>query len=298
MQILRKIIFYAFIIIYAVICPLLIAYSLGYIIDPVKKAVERGGLIYISTVPSGADVYLGRSRYKTKTPGTINGLLPGEYRLSIRLKKYKKWAHAAHVEAGKATVFKDVILVPERWKVTSLGEERYSSLMPVTGTDTFVVTKGHFMGDYFIYSWKKSMSCKVVPVKSPLARVYVNSISASKRGGAINFDIGPPGNKRRVPVKINIAPLSRVARDAKELVLCKGKSIRQCYWVDDAFHVILLDSDDLYLLELGYDASNHMEYITRVLSGTQIFYSPDTAEVYYLECTAGKLEKIKIIQNR
>ena len=121
----RRIIFYLFTLIYCVLCPVLILYSFGYIFNPVKKQLSQTGLIHIETIPSGADIYLGRSHYKYKTPTSINNLLPGRYQVNLRLKGHRLWSHEISIEEGKASVFNDIFILPRKLSPKILNPQSY-----------------------------------------------------------------------------------------------------------------------------------------------------------------------------
>ena len=92
MNILRKILFYLFIAIYLILCPLIIFYALGYIFTPkVEEGFAKTGLIHLETLPTDASVSIANRRYAEKTPVTIRNLLAGRYDVKIFLKGYRPW---------------------------------------------------------------------------------------------------------------------------------------------------------------------------------------------------------------
>ena len=90
MLFLRKLIFYLFVVIYLISCPLLILYSLGYHYKPEsKKSMVETGLIYLSTNPPGALVYIDNQRLTRKTPAILRDFLPGQYQVKLVLKDFR-----------------------------------------------------------------------------------------------------------------------------------------------------------------------------------------------------------------
>ncbi|RJP29104.1 MAG: PEGA domain-containing protein [Candidatus Omnitrophota bacterium] len=151
MVIIRRVIFAIFLVSYLIICPLLVFYSLGYIINPLKKEVSHTGLVYLSTTPAGADIFLENSRYDYRTPTSITELLPASYNIRIRLKGYKVWSHHVSVEAGKALAFDNIIMIPRNWRAIKLSGESYKDIMPIPGTNYFILAKSSELGGYYIY---------------------------------------------------------------------------------------------------------------------------------------------------
>ena len=90
MILLRRILFYLFFIAYLVICPLIILYAFGYILQPnSERGMVKTGLISLASVPPGANVYIENKRYLSRTPTVIRDLIPGDYYVSMYLKDYQ-----------------------------------------------------------------------------------------------------------------------------------------------------------------------------------------------------------------
>ena len=68
MLILRKIVFYIFALFYIVFCPLVVLYAFGYIFKPQsEEVVVKTGIIYLSTAPAGASIYVNGELQNTGT---------------------------------------------------------------------------------------------------------------------------------------------------------------------------------------------------------------------------------------
>lgn len=153
MLLLRKILFYLFALIYLLVCPLIILYSIGYFFNPIDKtSIIKTGLIYLSTTPPGASVYVGNRRYTQKTPTILRDFLPGEYSLRLALDNYKPWTKKIYVEAGKAAVYDEIIFLPKQWKQKKLLPDKFNNLIPIPGSHYLLLAKGNRVEDYFIYS--------------------------------------------------------------------------------------------------------------------------------------------------
>ena len=154
MLLLRRIVFYTFLGIYLVLCPLLLLYASGYIIDPLTREVERTGLIYLSTVPSGARIYLEQSRFVHRTPATLDKLRPGEYRVMLALPGYRLWSETVSVTPGKATVFDKVLLIPKELHPQTLLPGSFKQITPLPGTDLLLVARGTDLDSFQLYNIK------------------------------------------------------------------------------------------------------------------------------------------------
>ncbi|PIQ89688.1 MAG: hypothetical protein COV72_01880 [Candidatus Omnitrophica bacterium CG11_big_fil_rev_8_21_14_0_20_42_13] len=197
MEVARKILFSIFVLVYAVLCPFIILYSFGYIYQPEKKDISQTGLIYLSSFPSGASVYLEKSRFKNKTPATISELKPGQYQLGLRLKSYRPWSHQVTIEPGKASVFKNVPLLPVKFnEITLLPGGRYTSLAMVRGTDYFVVQEGSRLKEFYIYDRREKEIKPLVGAKAEYSDFAVNSIFTENKSELLIVYGGPLWNKK------------------------------------------------------------------------------------------------------
>ncbi|MFO8052899.1 MAG: PEGA domain-containing protein [Candidatus Omnitrophota bacterium] len=182
MQLARKILFFIFILIYLVLCPLVILYSFGYILNPDKKGVSQTGVIYLSSIPSGADVYLEKSRFKHKTPTSIRALNPGKYSVTVKLNGYRRWSQKVNIKAGKAVTFDNILLLPKKNipQDISSGED-YSDLVPCKGANYFILKKSSRLKDFYIYDQKNQEVEPIIQGKNGYEDFAVNSIYNQKQ---------------------------------------------------------------------------------------------------------------------
>lgn len=159
-----------------VLCPLLILYAFGYIFNPIKQEITQTGLIYLSTTPPGANIYLWKSRYKHKTPASITELKPGKYEITLKLKRYKSWMHSISVDAEKAAAFEDILLIPKTWQKKAIIQEKFISLNPLDKADFFLLAKDKNLGSYICYDWRNNKITPILPTSADLFDMPVISI--------------------------------------------------------------------------------------------------------------------------
>lgn len=190
MLLLRKILFYLFAAIYLVVCPLIILYSIGYFFNPLaKNSISKAGLIYLSTTPPGASVYVGNRRYIQKTPTILRDFLPGEYSLRLTLDNYKPWTKKIYVEAGKAAVYDEIIFLPKQWKARKLLPEKFNNLIPIPNSDYLLLAKGNRAEDYFIYGCDEEKAWPLFPASSLFGDYKVLSYFIQPFPGGEGFEL-------------------------------------------------------------------------------------------------------------
>jgi len=178
---LRKILFYLFILVYIVLCPLTVLYALGYLFRPgVEQGIVKTGLVYLSTAPPGASVYIGKRRYNRKTPAILRDLLPGNYPIKLFLKDRELWEQIVPVEAEKATALEKILLLPKELKREELLSESFEDLIPIEGDHFFLLTKGPKVGDIFVCNWKDKKSWPFVSDDFPYRGAKVLSFFTRK----------------------------------------------------------------------------------------------------------------------
>jgi len=127
-------------------------------------------------MPARADIYINRSRYNQKTPASIEGLIPGNYKITLRSKGYKPWVQTISVGPGKAYSFKDILLIPKVWPIKNLSTAPFARLAPLKGTDYFITGRAPNLGSYAVYELKTGKAIHLLPADSHLFDLPVISI--------------------------------------------------------------------------------------------------------------------------
>ncbi|MEA3489266.1 MAG: PEGA domain-containing protein [Candidatus Omnitrophota bacterium] len=170
MQFLRRIFFYIFAAIYIVFCPLTIMYALGYIFKPgAEKGVEKTGLIYLSSAPAGATVYMNSSKYTKKTPTVIQELLPAGYSIRLELNGYKQWGRTVPVEAEQATVLDKILLLPQQFKFNNVLSGEFRDIIQVPRSGFFLVKKGPLLEDIQVYDYNGQKAWPLLEAGDPFS---------------------------------------------------------------------------------------------------------------------------------
>jgi len=125
---LRKIVFYIFALIYLILCPLIVARMLGFVINPLTHRLGQTGLVYVSTNPPDATVYIDGRLAHQKTPTVIRDLTPGEHFIRIELSGYNDWERNIPIVGKKATVLANALLIPEEWPIKKISKQPYQNI--------------------------------------------------------------------------------------------------------------------------------------------------------------------------
>jgi len=204
MLLIRKFLFYVFVVIYLISWPLAVLYALGYVVHPaMPRGFVKTGLIYLSTTPPGASVYLGNSRYTKRTPTMLSGLLPGEYWLKVILKNHDPWIRKVAVEPEKALALERILLLPRNPRFEGLLAGRFEDLVPIPGTRFLLLTTGSSLEDFLVYDWKARVSRPLLPPTSDFQTGRVLSYTTVKESPLVLFRIKLRGDEKTIAVDLS-----------------------------------------------------------------------------------------------
>lgn len=127
----RLILFLICLILFLIIAPLIVFYSLGYRIqwDPLTGGIKisRTGGLFLNVWPNQAEVYLD-SELKKETDfffgsALIENLLPQKYKIQVRRSGFHPWEKQLEIEEKKVTAAKNIILFPQNPNFTVVGKD-------------------------------------------------------------------------------------------------------------------------------------------------------------------------------
>lgn len=105
----RRILYISFITTFAIVAPILIAYTSGYRFDFKKNRFQKTGILYIDSTPQGAQIFIN-GQYAADTPKRFTYLLPNEYDVEVRKEDYQSWHKKLDVKSNLTTFSRDIIL--------------------------------------------------------------------------------------------------------------------------------------------------------------------------------------------
>jgi len=171
---LRKILFYLFVALYLVLCPLIILYALGYIFTPkAEEGFAKTGLMHFETLPTGASISISNKRYVEKTPSTVRNLLAGVYDVKLSRTGYRSWNQKIKITPGKAVAFEKILLMPQELKVKTLIPRSFQDLLPIPATHFLLLFATRKIGDLCVFDWKDETSRPLLSPNSPFSEALI-----------------------------------------------------------------------------------------------------------------------------
>jgi PEGA domain len=169
----RKFLFLAFVAGYAVACPLLILYALGYIVQPSGEELRRTGGIFVASIPPGASLSLDGKPYPRKSPVAMLRLRPGPYRIRLDLHGYRPWEERVSVRPGRVTVLDSLLLVPVHRTYADVAPDWFLDMIPAPGYPYVILMKGTGARDVVVYDIPGRRFISVIDERSALRNALV-----------------------------------------------------------------------------------------------------------------------------
>ncbi len=102
---------------------------LGFVISPLTHRFVKTGLVYVSTNPPDATVYIDGRVSHQKTPTVIRDLTPGKHFLRIELGGYDDWEGNIPIVGKKATVLDNIPLTPQEGPIKKTSPRPYENIL-------------------------------------------------------------------------------------------------------------------------------------------------------------------------
>jgi|GEM_PF-5559029 len=326
-KILRRIVFFFFVAVFFIGAPKIVFYALGYSYrHGSESGLVKSGLVYLSTTPPGATVYVGGRRYRDATPAIIRDLLPGNYPIRLVLKDYEAWAQTVPVEPAKSSVLGKILLHPKKPDWSMRLSDQYEDIVLVPDTKYFLLKKKNQADAVQIYDWKEK---KAKPFEDDPAKVQSffkakrsvddtiflldeNGKFSSGRGGEVIVKQSVLGflydkkNHKTVIWTKNAIGLVEKIKPKKELgvlqgswsvqwVFKQGQRISQAFWAHDGACILFQDQSKVLMLELETFGAPATYELLETKYQSHIFYSDESGEVFYLDKKSGNLMSLEVI---
>lgn len=108
----RAIAFYFSVMLFCVLLPILLSYSLGYQIDYKPLRIYKTGILFINSNPQGAFIFINGKRNEGLTPAQIEKLKPGSYNVEVRREGYYPWEQELVIRPNMVTRADRIALFP------------------------------------------------------------------------------------------------------------------------------------------------------------------------------------------
>ncbi len=137
----RRIFFYSAVVLFALLAPLIIAYSLGYTFDVGTRSLEQTGGIFIKSKTPRMSVFLDGVFIKETSYFSGGALLteitPGVHHLRLEKTGYHPWSKTIKVDPSLVTDFRNVLLISDPPSIASSTRDELTSLHTYATSGSF-----------------------------------------------------------------------------------------------------------------------------------------------------------------
>ncbi len=98
------------ILVFLILTPIVVLYTSGFRYNAKKQRVEKVGIIFVRSRPSGADIFIDGKKRPETTPARIRNLLPGNYDIKISKTGYTSWEKTLPSESELTTFAENIAL--------------------------------------------------------------------------------------------------------------------------------------------------------------------------------------------
>ncbi len=91
------------VVLFAILCPILVLYALGYKVDLQNRQIIKTGSLIIRSEPQRADIFIDDAKITQRTNSTIRFLLPGDYNVKISKAGYQAWTKRLNIRSALVT---------------------------------------------------------------------------------------------------------------------------------------------------------------------------------------------------
>src|SRR3989338_2476839 len=99
----RRIVFYALLIAFIIIAPLLIARTAGYRWSGTQRRFLNTGALSLASTPDNAEITINQNKHNNHTPTLLTNLLPGNYDIEVKKESYYPWKKTLPIESERTT---------------------------------------------------------------------------------------------------------------------------------------------------------------------------------------------------
>ena len=222
MEKLRKIIFYTLSIGYLIFCPLLLLYSFGVILKP--EGIIKTGLIYLATLPSGAEISINGKIQKEVTPTVVRDLSPAEYFVRVSKNGFLPWSQVLPVEEEKATVLDKILLIPEEWDKESFLAGGNNQVVPFSENTIFMIRTGPEISDIVVCDYRAKSSWPLIKKGTEFSEATVNRYYSVK--GSLSVVVSVKSREEIKYFWIQLVPENNTVKEITSLFRSSPSDIK------------------------------------------------------------------------
>lgn len=164
----RRLIYFSFIIIFFIVTPLTLLYTMGYRWNFYKNSLDKIGGLVIRTQPALVNIKINDLKITKKTPWRSNSLLPNLYQISITKPGYQNWQKQLNIRSGETTFAEHIYLFLNPQTPVSIITE---NIINWSYNDSGHYLIGQTEKDFIIYNLTSGQTEKITSLSADIKQI-------------------------------------------------------------------------------------------------------------------------------
>lgn len=276
-KIMRAIAFYTSLAAFFVLLPIVLSYALGYKIDYKKFKIYKTGIIYVSSHPAGASVYINGKLHSDITPMKIENVKPGTYKVEVRRDGFYPWERDMEIRPNMVTKADRIILFPVTQEMKKIAMSEIADFAISENSKIYYLTRyGLFRSELDGVALKKLSGYSDWP-KNIIGKKFSPETDRllyfdNYKIFVIRLDAGKTEPKGAEPAKV-------------EEVFTSPDPIVDVFWYPGSNYIMAVSEKDIKVIELREGAlKRNVASIYKFNSRPQgVYYNDDAGILYFTD---------------
>lgn len=276
----RRVAFYFSVALFCVLMPIILSYALGYQIDYRHFKIYKTGIIYISSHPAGATIFIDGKKLDDLTPAQVEELKPGSYRIVVSREGFYPWEKELTVRPNMVTKADRIVLFPVKREMKKMGER---------GLADFAIADNGY-----IYYMKRSGLYRSAMDGSSMKRLSPYSAWPDRVIGKRFAQSGDRFlffDERRVwVVDLGYSKLSTAGKEeANVREVFEGKDpITDVFWYPGEGYIIIVTDRDIEVAELRASGTRNVVPLYKFNSAPRgLYFDSSSSSIYFADTSPG-----------
>jgi len=269
----RAIAFYISVALFCILLPVILSYALGYKIDFGLLKIYKTGIIYLSSNPAGASIYINGKKHADLTPARIEELKPGAYKVEVKREGFYPWEKDITVKPNMVTKADRIVLFPITQDINRIS--RYPM-------DEFVISDKNYiyhMTGYGLFrsnmdgsslkrmspysNWPKEMhGKKFSPNEEKILYFTAYDIFV------IHLNLDKDASEDGLSAKV-------------EEVMTSEYPIVDVFWYSDSGYIVVVTNKDINVVELRGEGTRNIALLYKFNSSPRSLYYDSSSDSLY-----------------
>jgi len=278
----RSVLISALILLFIIITPLTIFYSLGWRFDWQEKKITRPGIFFFKVNPNSVKILIN-GKLKEKTDfffgsAIVENLLPKKYQVEIKKQGFHDWKKDLEIKGGEVTEAKNIILIPRDPGFKNLSQKVDSFYF--SPDQKKIIFKEKTKKDSDQTSWALKLYELDTGVKS---HIIGEEDFSEKESQLLDLEFSPDSKRvlAKLEFKKSVSPHTKQGQGAES---AKINEVSPSYGVRVKYFILKIDETPAKITSLDFLSNPDKVY----------FHPTDKNKLFTFTIGPGKLKEVNI----